>query len=105
MGLGTSQEALEMTKASSPTKGRPKKIANSAATPRVPEGTESKEGAEPKEDLVVFAFRLTAAERELLHEAAGPAKASRFVRTLAVAVARGDRARLDQILGAIDTVN
>jgi hypothetical protein len=54
---------------------------------------------ESKEGLVVFAFRLTAAERELLHKAAGPAKASRFVRTLAVAAARGERERVEEILG------
>ena len=30
----------------------------------------------PKEELVVFAFRLTPAERDAIHKAAGPAKAS-----------------------------
>ena len=43
-----------------------------------------------EEELVVFAFRLTRAERDLIHAAAGSARASRFVRGLAVAAARGD---------------
>jgi hypothetical protein len=45
---------------------------------------------EPRENLCVFAFRLTEAERDSIHKAAGPAKASKFVRTLAVAAARND---------------
>ena len=45
-------------------------------------------------DLVVFAFRMTRAEREEIHDAAGPAKASRFVRTVALAAARGDLATI-----------
>ena len=44
----------------------------------------------PKEELCVFAFRLTPEERSLIHKAAGPARASRFVRTIAVAAARED---------------
>ena len=46
--------------------------------------------ATPKEDLVVFAFRLTQKERDAIHETAGPAKASRFVRQVAVAFAKED---------------
>src|SRR5262252_5518260 len=52
---------------------------------------EKREPKERQEDLVVFAFRLTAEEREVIHKAAGPAKASRFVRTLAVAAARKEK--------------
>jgi hypothetical protein len=58
-----------------------------------------KKADEPKEDLVVFAFRLTPQERDMLHKAAGPAKASRFVRTLAVAAAMGDRSTIATLLG------
>ena len=43
-----------------------------------------------KDDLVVFAFRLTPAEREAIHKTAGPAKASRFIRQVAVAFASED---------------
>ena len=45
-------------------------------------------------DLVVFAFRMSRAEREEIHDAAGPAKASRFVRTVVLAAARGDLATI-----------
>jgi len=61
-------------------------------TPAVKEST-------VEQDLVVFAFRLTAAERDLIHKAAGPAKASKYVRTLAVAAANGDEALVLQLLG------
>ena len=43
-----------------------------------------------KETQVVFAFRLSEADRSLIHKAAGPAKASRFVRNVALAVASAD---------------
>jgi len=42
----------------------------------------------PKEDLVVFAFRLTQAERDAIHKTAGPRNATRFVRRVAVAFAK-----------------
>jgi hypothetical protein len=62
---------------------------------------------EPKKeklaDLCVFAFRLTEAERDLIHKAAGPAKASKFVRTLAVAAARNDEVAVKAILKAVQT--
>jgi hypothetical protein len=54
---------------------------------------------EPKEDLVVFAFRLKAEERDLIHKAAGPAQASKFVRTLAVAASKGDLKTITEIIG------
>ena len=63
-----------------------------------PQAPESKEADAPKEELVVFAFRLTPDERELIHRAAGPARASRFVRALAIAAACEDRKALDTLL-------
>src|SRR5229473_2667849 len=54
--------------------------------------------AAESEELVVFAFRLTA-ERELIHKAAGPARASRFVRAVALAAAGGDEEALLKLLG------
>lgn len=63
--------------------------------------------AEPKKekfaDLCVFAFRLTEEERNAIHKAAGPAKASKFVRSLAVAAARNDEATVQAIMKAIRT--
>jgi hypothetical protein len=43
-----------------------------------------------EEDLVVFAFRLTEAERDAIHKTAGPARASRYVRQVAAAFAAED---------------
>jgi hypothetical protein len=43
-----------------------------------------------KEELCVFALRLTPAERDDLHAMAGPARASRFARTVLAAAAQGD---------------
>ena len=49
--------------------------------------TETPAPTQPKEDLVVFAFRLTQAERDAIHKTAGPRKATQFVRRVAVAFA------------------
>lgn len=54
--------------------------------------------AKASEELVVFAFRLSPEERDLIHDAAGPARASRFVRAVALAAARRDVAQLQAIL-------
>ena len=51
--------------------------------------TSSKAKTKP-ENLCVFAFRLTAAERDAIHTTAGPANASRFIRKVAAAFARED---------------
>jgi len=52
----------------------------------------------PREDLCVFAFRLTEAERDAIHKAAGPAKASKFARNLLVAAANKDEATVRAIM-------
>ena len=52
----------------------------------------------PKQPLVVFAFRLTADERDRIHKAAGPANASRFVKTAALAAAGGDRTAFEELV-------
>jgi hypothetical protein len=57
----------------------------------------------PREDLCVFAFRLTAEERDAIHKAAGPAKASKFARTLLVAAARNDESAVKAIMTEINT--
>jgi hypothetical protein len=41
----------------------------------------------PKEPLVVFAFRLSETDRDLIHKAAGPGKATKFVLAAALAAA------------------
>ena len=84
------------TKKKSTAKARKPAAKATAATP----SAEPKEKA-PREELCVFAFRLTAEERDAIHKAAGPAKASKFVRTLAVAAARNDEATMKAILKGI----
>lgn len=42
---------------------------------------------EPKPPQVVFAFRLAEADRDLIHKAAGPGKATRFVLDAALSAA------------------
>jgi hypothetical protein len=64
-------------------KASPVKMAARAESP-------AKNKREPIEDAVVFAFRLSAADRTRIHEAAGPAKATKFVRGAALAAAMGD---------------
>jgi len=58
---------------------------------------------ESRQDLCVFAFRLTEEERNAIHKAAGPAKASKFVRALAVAAARNDEATVKAIMKAVQS--
>jgi hypothetical protein len=48
----------------------------------------SKKEKGPKPELVVFAFRLLAADRDLIHKAAGPGKATKFVLNAALAAAK-----------------
>ncbi len=55
----------------------------------------------PRAELCVFAFRLTAEERDAIHRAAGSAKASKFARTLLVAAARQDETAVKAILEGI----
>jgi hypothetical protein len=57
----------------------------------------------PREELCVFAFRLTPAERDAIHKAAGPAKASKFARSLLVAAARNDETAVKAIMKAAQT--
>jgi hypothetical protein len=78
-------------KAATPKTRKPAKVAVQAI--EKPEANEA-----PREDLCVFAFRLTEEERNAIHQAAGPAKASKFVRTLAVAAARNDEAAVKAIM-------
>ncbi|MEZ4651962.1 MAG: hypothetical protein R3E97_24810 [Candidatus Eisenbacteria bacterium] len=54
--------------------------------------------SEDAEELVVFAFRLTRTERDAIHAAAGPARASKFVKGLAIAGANGDLDGIGTIL-------
>jgi hypothetical protein len=70
-----------------------------------PAPSETGQTQDDAEELVVFAFRLTRAERDAIHAAAGSAKASSFVRRLSTAAARGDGEALQQILAGIKPVS
>jgi hypothetical protein len=64
---------------------KPKTPKTKAAKKTEPKPTRERK---PKEEgLVVFALRMSEPERVALHEAAGPAQASRVMRALAVAFA------------------
>jgi hypothetical protein len=61
--------------------------------PSTEKSSKKSKGAKPKKEKVpevVFAFRLSEADRTLIHKAAGPAGATRFVRGAALAAATGD---------------
>ena len=82
-----------------PKQAKKTEAAEKAAPKKAPEPKSVRKPATDDEPLFVFAFRLTAQERELIHKAAGPGKASRFVRALAVAAASGDTDRVLELLG------
>jgi len=90
-----------MTKPKTTKKAAAKTRKPAKAAAEVVEREESKK--KTREELCVFAFRLTEEERDAIHKAAGPAKASKFVRMLAVAAARNDEAAVRSILRGIQT--
>jgi uncharacterized protein (DUF1778 family) len=68
-----------------------------------PRAAKPKRAKPPKEPQVVFAFRLTEAERDLIHKAAGPAKATQFVRSAALAAANADNKTFETLLAQAKT--
>jgi hypothetical protein len=90
MEPGSSKNPRSAKKAKAPMETKPKK---------------EKEKAPKEQQLVVFAFRLTEAQRDAIHKAAGPGKATRFVRTAALAAASGDRASFEELLAAKTNLN
>ena len=91
------------------------KIATSTPTPPPADGSPAgpkpteptppaapRDEAQPQPDdaseVCVFAFRLTRAERDTIHAAAGSAKASKFVRAVALAAARRDTTALQAVI-------
>ena len=79
-----------------------KKTASGKATPKKTAATQKaakpKKERPPKEDLVVFAFRLTEAERTAIHKTAGPRNATQFVRRIAAAFAKEDEGAFKAVL-------
>jgi hypothetical protein len=81
-----------------PAKGkRGKKAAEAAAA----KPTEPVDTADDGEEVCVFAIRLLRSERDLIHAVAGSGKATRFVKTVALAAARGDIDTLHGIVAEI----
>lgn len=85
--------------AAKPTKTTGKKTKGKAEATKRPRAVDAvMPKAKAADNLVVFAFRLTPEERDVIHEAAGPSRASRFVRAVALAAARRDVGALQAIL-------
>jgi hypothetical protein len=70
-------------------------VSKPAGTPQQPDDSQS---------FVVFAFRLTRAERDLIHQAAGSAKASRLVKGAALAAATKDIDAFRAVIAEADAV-
>jgi hypothetical protein len=107
MGLGNGTESRSKKEASNmndaATKTSQAKGTSTSAAGKKPKAKPKKERKPkvektPKEDQVVFAFRLSKAQRDRIHKAAGPGKATRFVRAAALAASDGDRSAFDQLL-------
>jgi uncharacterized protein (DUF1778 family) len=63
-------------------------MAKSKTERKIKEPKPKKEKAPKRDDLCVFAFRLPIEERDLIHKAAGPGKATQFVLGAALAAAK-----------------
>jgi len=74
------------------------KASRKSAKVKVVKEPKPKKEKAPREPLVVFAFRLTEVQRDQIHKAAGPGKATRFVRSAALAAAGGDRPAFEELL-------
>ena len=97
--LKTIQTSSAKKKKAARPKAKPKK-STSAASPKAKAAPipTAMPKSKASDDLVVFAFRLSAEERDLIHQASGPAKASRFVRAVVLSAARGDMKALQAII-------
>ena len=89
------KKAKTTKKAAAKTKAE---TAPEAKAPKAPKAAKPKREKAPKEDLMTFAFRMTKAESVALHNAAGPANASRTMRALAAAFVAEDRALFESII-------
>ena len=103
-----SETAMQNEKTSTPAKSKGKKSKGAtpvapqrvkkAAVPKPAKGAQPRREKAPKEDLMVFAFRMPKAESVALHKSAGPANASRVMRALAGAFVAEDRAQFESIV-------
>ena len=82
-------------------KGKGKKAASPKAAGKAPTEEPAKEKRQKEQfdgEPVVFAFRLGSKDRDRIHAASGPAGATRFVRSAALAAASGDRDAFDALV-------
>ena len=91
LGIEAKAPAATEDRPMEPTTEKSSKKPAKAAKPKAPKEPKPKKEKAPKEPLVVFAFRLPVADRDLIHKAAGPGKATRFVLAAALAAASGDQ--------------
>ncbi len=89
------KETSVKTEVPAKSKKAPKAKAVKEPPPKEPKPKKEKA---PKEPQVVFAFRLSEAQRDAIHKAAGPGKATKFVRSAALAAASGDRPAFEELL-------
>ena len=89
----TEDSTMESTtsKTTKPAKGPKSTVKAKAAKPK-----KEKAAREPQ---VVFAFRLSEADRDLIHQAAGRGRATRFVLGAALSAANGDTKAFDALAG------
>jgi hypothetical protein len=91
--LGISESPVAATEeAMEPTTSKTSKIEPQAVSTKKAKAPKKEKATkrEKVENPVVFAFRLDAADRDKIHAAAGPAGATRFVRSAALAAATAD---------------
>jgi len=85
-------------KKSAAKKSAPKKKAAPKSKAPAKKAAASSEPKPKREDLVVFAFRLPEEQRDIIHKAAGPGKASRFVIAAALAAATDDHRAFKELV-------
>ena len=95
------EEAMEPTSTSKTST----KAESETSAPRKPKATKKpiapKATKSEKIELpVVFAFRLSETDRTRIHDAAGPAKATKFVRAAALAAANADLDAFKQLIAS-----
>jgi len=93
-------EAMVAQKKTKGSKPAPPKVTRKTAEPPAPE-TPAATTPDDGPAIVVFALRMTRAERDELHQAVGSGKASRFVKAIVLAGARGDMKAVQEVVDEI----
>lgn len=96
------EETMTVPKAGS-RRGKRSGDSKSPAKERTPREPRAKQEKIPNEPLVVFAFRLSEADRDRLHAASGPGGATRFARAAAMAAANSDTKAFQELAAQAKT--